>query len=75
VLTACATEAEVGEFVIGTGWFVSTPAANYHLTPEGAATFADYAVWNTGDPLTDIDGDPRPGVDGAPDFPGADVPQ
>ena len=27
-----------------------------------------------GEPKTDHDGDPRPAVDGAPDYPGADVP-
>ena len=59
-----------GDFV----WFENHVAGDLHLRPEGAAVFADYAQWNTGDPATDIDGDPRPRVDGTPDFPGADVP-
>jgi hypothetical protein len=76
VLVNSATEAEVGDFTTnGPNWFVSLGASDFHLTPEGAAAFDGLGQWNTGDPLTDIDGDPRPGVDGAPDFPGADVPQ
>ena len=59
-----------GDFV----WFENHLSGDLHLRPEGAAVFADYAQWNTGDPATDIDGDPRPRVDGTPDFPGADVP-
>jgi hypothetical protein len=30
------------------------------------------ALWETGDPTTDIDGDSRPVTDGTPDFAGAD---
>jgi hypothetical protein len=32
------------------------------------------AIWQTGDPTTDIDGDPRPSTDGSPDIAGADIP-
>lgn len=31
-------------------------------------------MWRSGDPSTDIDGDPRPSGDGSPDFAGADIP-
>jgi hypothetical protein len=31
------------------------------------------AEWNTGDPATDIDGDPRPDVAGTADVAGADL--
>jgi hypothetical protein len=50
------------------------PAGDFHLTPMGAMVFADIAVWQTGDHATDIDGDPRPAVDDAADYAGADVP-
>jgi hypothetical protein len=53
-------------------WFVSP--ANFHIDDDGAAVFADIAQWQTGDPPIDIDGDARPNADGAPDYPGADVP-
>ena len=55
-------------------WFMSYAAGDFHLAAEGLTVFADVALWQTGDPLTDIDGDPRPAVDGTPDYAGADVP-
>lgn len=55
-------------------WFVDGTAGNFHLTATGAMVFADIAQWQPGDPTTDIDGDPRPAMDGEPDFAGADVP-
>ena len=74
VLDHVATRAEVGPPPNDFVWFQNHLSGDLHLRPEGAAVFADYGQWNTGDPATDIDGDPRPRVDGTPDFPGADVP-
>lgn len=54
--------------------FVDYTAGDFHLATGGAMTFADVAQWQTGDPITDIDGDPRPTVDLTPDFAGADIP-
>jgi hypothetical protein len=54
-------------------WFVDA-TSDFHLTAAGAMVFADVALWNTGDPPTDIDGDPRPAVDVTSDHAGADVP-
>jgi len=42
------------------GWFVGLAANDFHLTASGQETFADIALWEPGDPLTDIDGDPIP---------------
>lgn len=71
-LTNSATEAEVGNLNIG--WFNGYAAGNFALSASGAMVFADVAVWQTGDPTTDIDGDARPTSDGAMDYAGADVP-
>jgi hypothetical protein len=64
----------VDETIMG-GLFLSYGTGDYHLAAEGVTTFADVAHWTLGDPLTDIDGEPRPAVDGTADFAGADVPQ
>ena len=71
-VSSTATEAEAGAFNIG--WFDEFNAGDFSLTPSGAMTFADVALWSTGDPFTDIDGDPRPEVDASPDYAGADLP-
>lgn len=54
-------------------WFATLPD-DLHLTPAGQTEFGDVAVWQTGDPATDIDGDSRPNVDGTADVAGADIP-
>lgn len=51
----------------------SGDSLDYHVLP-GAPIVTDLAEWNTDDPETDIDGDPRPTRDGATDVAGADVP-
>ena len=71
VLANSATEADVG---FNATWFNGYATGDFSLTPSGAMTFADVALWSTGDPLTDIDGEPRPVVDASPDYAGADVP-
>jgi len=59
-------------------WFADFNGGDFLLTTEGAAPgnliFENLAQWEGGDPPTDIDGDPRPLVDGTPDYAGADVP-
>lgn len=55
-------------------WFVGYAVGDFHLNDDGLTLFADVAQWQAGDPPTDIDGDPRPTLDGTPDFAGADVP-
>jgi hypothetical protein len=67
-----ATEADVGSADIL--WFVDFNGGDFSLSGTGATTFADIAQWQTGDPLTDIDGAPRPASDGTPDHAGADIP-
>jgi hypothetical protein len=67
-----AREAQVGE--LDPLWFVDLVNDDLHLSELGAETFAERGIWRSGDPPVDIDGDPRPAVDGAPDYPGADVP-
>jgi len=53
-------------------WFVDSAASDFHLTPAGEDAIGAIADWDRGDPLADIDGEPRP-VD-APGFPGVDEP-
>ena len=53
-------------------WFPNIAMSDFHVGM--GPPFADVAQWSTGDPLTDIDGDLRPAVDGTPDYAGADVP-
>jgi hypothetical protein len=50
-------------------WFVVEPG-NFHLSPAGGLEFMGIALWEDGDPLFDIDGDPRP--TDTPDYAGAD---
>ncbi len=58
---------------VGINWFVELETGNFHLdTPP--QMLATTALWTAGDPPTDIDGDPRPAVDGIPDYAGPDVP-
>jgi len=69
ILTNTATEQEVGSFV--SGWFVNFNNGDFHLTATGATAFDDIAIWQTGDPTTDIDGEDRPTSDRTA---GADIP-
>ena len=55
------------------GWFESVAGANFSLSAAGQTEFADIAIWETGDPPFDFDGDARPNTDGAMDFAGADT--
>lgn len=54
-------------------WFDNYGQGDFGLnTPP--AVVESTAQWNTGDPATDINGDPRPDVPDAADFAGADIP-
>ena len=55
------------------GWFTNYTQGNFSLASP-PAVIGTTAVWELGDPLTDIDGDPRSAIDGIPDYAGADVP-
>lgn len=55
-------------------FFANPFSGDYHLAGNGVTDFADIARWQTGDPATDLDGDPRPDINGSLDYAGADVP-
>ena len=55
-------------------WFADYHSGDFHLTPSGTSVFATVAQRQTGDPPLDIDGDPRPAMDGDTDHAGADLP-
>lgn len=56
-------------------WFVDFAGGDLHLNAEIPETlFGAVAIWEPGDPSTDIDGDPRPTTAEAPDWCGADIP-
>lgn len=55
------------------GWFVAPESGNFSIVAD--TPFKDVAVWRTGDPGGDYDGDPRPSDDGAADYVGADRPK
>ena len=55
-------------------WFVAYTQGNYHLAPGMYPPAIDSAAtWLPGDPIVDIDGDPRP-QDDTPTAAGADLP-
>ena len=54
-------------------WFAADPPFGL-IEGEFPPELAEAAVWTKGDPVTDIDGDLRPSVDGSLDFAGADIP-
>lgn len=66
-----ATETELG--MLSSTWFEDYGTGDFHLTMSAPIAIANAARWETGDPPTDIDGDPRPAVDGSPDYAGADA--
>jgi hypothetical protein len=66
------TEAQLGN--ASPDWFVDVDNGDYHLTKIAPIAIIDAAQWQPGDPLVDIDGDPRPGIRNATDVAGADVP-
>lgn len=63
---------------LDTTWFLGGLGAYnsgwFSLASAGDLLFANVAVWESGDPPTDIEGDPRPTADGDMDHAGADIP-
>ncbi len=53
-------------------WFVVSDGSRFFLSPSGERVFDGIADWDEGDPLVDIEGDPRPQK--APGYPGVDEP-
>ncbi len=53
-------------------WFVELGMNDFHLSAAGEGVFADIAMWQDGDPITDVDGDAI--ALGAPSVPGYDQP-
>ncbi|SFD58390.1 hypothetical protein SAMN02745121_00735 [Nannocystis exedens] len=51
-------------------WFKDAASGDFHV--KAGAPFAELGRWRTDDPAVDYDGDPRPDVDLAPDWAGAD---
>lgn len=58
-------------------WFENPIGGIFRVKPlvnDMPSPIAEVAMWMTGDPALDYDGNPRPATDASPDFPGADVP-
>lgn len=53
-------------------WFVISSGSRFFLSKSGQEVFEGIADWDEGDPLVDIEGDPRPQE--APSYPGVDEP-
>lgn len=65
----------VGLGAMNTTWFsVLFGSGDFSLSDMAPPGIASAAIWQTGDPETDIHGDPRPTTDGSTDYAGADVP-
>lgn len=75
-LEAVFGEGNVAVGAVDTGrWFENYPGGDLHLRYDTLGMpFEDVAQWVQGDPLVDLDGDPRPGVEQAQDWAGADIP-
>jgi hypothetical protein len=61
-------------------WFADFANGDFHIDilaapPEFVTPASTFATWSAGDPTMDIDGDPRPNVEGQAGYVGADVPQ
>lgn len=56
-----------------TSWFADYAGGDFHLA-IAPVSIGNAAQWESGDPSIDIDGDPRPAIDGVPDAAGADIP-
>ncbi|WP_205633206.1 hypothetical protein [Enhygromyxa salina] len=76
-VTGSALEMSLGENQalgdMSTSWFVSFNSGDFHLNPNMfPQAIETAATWTLADPGVDIDGDPRPTMEGAADFAGAD---
>ncbi len=68
--TTMAGNTGLGE-MMDLSWFAGYGAGDLHLAAPPAA-LRTAATWQPGDPIVDIDGDPRPTDDGTEDYAGAD---
>jgi len=80
VITDSAAEMDLGRSNTALGnmdvlWFDDFSTGDFHLDTASPMAIATAAQWREGDPLIDIDGDPRPAIDGMPDAAGADLRQ
>jgi hypothetical protein len=66
------TEDDLGD--MNTNWFAGFGTGNFSLTGMAPPDVLTTAQWQAGDPLVDIDGEPRPTEAGTADVAGADVP-
>ena len=55
-------------------WFDGYGTGDFGLSDTAPPNLATAAIWQSGDPTTDIDGDLRPTTPGTPDYAGADIP-
>ncbi len=72
-----AVASEPNNTVIGglqSEWFADGGLYDLHLTDQVPLALTTAATWIDGDPMTDIDGDPRPVGPDTTDWAGADVP-
>ncbi len=60
---------------VNPAWFVDYELGDFHLGPLAPAALASAGAWAAGDPIVDIDGDPRPASESSPDYAGADIPE
>lgn len=60
------------EATFSANWFTVYANGDFHLSAMHPAAIDTAALWQIGDPATDIDGDARPTTDGTNDFAGAD---
>jgi len=79
VIETSATEMDLGGTNTALGdmdvaWFGIYGTGDFHVVAGAPLSIGNAARWEDGDPATDIDGDERPLIDGAPDAAGADVP-
>ena len=58
---------------VSPAWLASYALGDFHLSGTHPPAIETAAIWQSGDPTTDIDGDARPSTEGSPDFAGADV--
>jgi len=59
------------DVIVDAAWFVDYDEGDFRL--QAGQPFDEIARWRDGDPVTDIDGTPRPTVDGEDDIAGAHI--
>lgn len=59
--------------ILDPDWFVNPEQGDFSV--KAGTPLEDAALWKTGDPVVDFNGDARPATDGAADYAGADRPK